>query len=377
MPLKQYAANPNQETVEILKATANNLNNDFDFSTYTYLIEDTITKTNFFTSPAENLIWDNVQPRRQRAADFTLPADIISIGSQALVLRNQLILNTGDNATTIIGYDLRQNDTISSLTTLADFYAYDDGSAEYGAGINQRFGQVAVRYELHEKDTLTDIQIHLTKFEKDLIGQTFNLVIWKSLGTPENPTDSVIYKINVPIQYPKKRNEFLSIEKIKQLSDPNFRFKNLGLEGTFYVGWEQTTNDRMTVGYDRNTNSTDQIFFNAGNQWANWDAEADEFGSLMIRPVFGDNIVLGYKPDSRPQFTAFPNPATDQLNLQGELPKQIEILDLNGNAHFKANIPQGQSATSFRLPAHLASGIYLLKATTARQQIFHLRLIIR
>ena len=51
--------------------------------------------------------------------------------------------------------------------------------------------------------------------------------------------------------------------------------------GTFYVGWEQITNDLLNIGLDKNSISNQYMFYNVGGGWVN-----SQFpGSWMIRPV--------------------------------------------------------------------------------------------
>jgi hypothetical protein len=44
--------------------------------------------------------------------------------------------------------DFRINDTVRTIVPIRDFLAYDNGSVDYSAGINQRSGMLAVRYEV-------------------------------------------------------------------------------------------------------------------------------------------------------------------------------------------------------------------------------------
>src|SRR5690606_9637016 len=49
------------------------------------------------------------------------------------------------------------NDTARSTFVLHDYYAYDDGTAELGVGVNQDRGKIAYQFVLEEPDVLTHI----------------------------------------------------------------------------------------------------------------------------------------------------------------------------------------------------------------------------
>lgn len=372
MPLKQYFANPTAETSDSLKATINNLSSGFDVISYKMVLEDTITKT-VLTDLGTTTSFVLGGNKRQFPVGRLIPASPFTNNNQKKAIRSKLIVNTGD-----ITLALRRNDTLSQVNMLSDYLAYDDGSAEYGAGVNQRFGKVAIKFTLNEPDTLTDIRFHLTKFEKDLVGQTFNLVIWQQLAIFPVLRDSVKYKLVVPIRYPTKRDTLLSVEAVRKQVEAGFKFPLIPLPaGEFYIGWEQTNNDRVTMGYDRNTNSTAQILFNVGNQWGGFDPQPDETGSLLFRPVFAKDYLLSREMEkSKVPFSIFPNPAQDYVNLQGSLPTQVDILDLQGRIRTTHHLGRQEGVWQISTEG-LATGFYLLRGTMKNGKSFIQKLIIQ
>ena len=48
-----------------------------------------------------------------------------------------------------------------SLNKINDYLSYDDGKAEFAAGINQEDGEVVVMYILKQIDTITHIDLFL------------------------------------------------------------------------------------------------------------------------------------------------------------------------------------------------------------------------
>ena len=51
---------------------------------------------------------------------------------------------------------------------------------------------------------------------------------------------------------------------------------------TFYIGWRQSSADRLNIGFDRNVNRKQDIFYNLGTGFQNTIFD----GALMMRPVF-------------------------------------------------------------------------------------------
>ncbi len=378
MPLKQYFANPTQETSENLQGKINNLSGSgFDVVSYKAILEDTLTKTVLADlGTISPFIFGGTQ--QQFAVSRPIPPNVLAVSTTPLAIRSKFMLITGDGASTIPPIDLRRNDTLTCLNILSDYLAYDDGSAEYGAGINQRFGKVAVKFKLNVADTLTDIRFHLTKFEKDLAGQTFNLIIWKHLAIPPLAKDSVIYKLVVPIRYSSKRDEVLSAEAVRRQVQPTFKFPLIPLPaGEFYIGWEQTNNDRVTLGYDRNTNTTADIFFNVGNEWNNWTPEPEETGSLVLRPVFSDDYLTASEPiAAKTPFRLFPNPVEAVLYIEGNLPAKIDIIDLQGRVRLTQQARQGETRLAISVET-LPAGFYLLRGTLSNGKSYIQKFVVQ
>ncbi len=377
MPIKQYFANPLAETSDSLKATINNLSGSgFDVVSYKMVLEDTLTKTiltDLGTATPFILGGDKTQfPVARR-----IPPTPFANNNQKKAIRTKFIAITGDGTTTIPPVDLRINDTLTQINMLSDYLAYDDGSAEYGAGVNQRFGKVGIRFRLNEPDTLTDIRFHLTKFEKDLTGQTFNVVIWQKIAQGGELIDVVKYKLVVPIRYPPTRDTLLSVEAVRRQVEASFKFPLISLPaGEFYIGWEQTNNDRILIGYDRNTNSTADIFFNSGNGWGIFEAQPDEVGSLLFRPVFSKDYLLSREVEkTTAPFVIFPNPSNGIFNIQGDLPTEVQILDLQGRV--QATYAGRQGGYNQINLTNLPAGFYLLRAKMRHGKFFMQKLIIQ
>ncbi len=245
--------------------------------------------------------------------------------SAPLLLRYTFNVNTGDLTTTIPSVDLRKNDTISGTTVLSDYYAYDDGTAEYGLGIRQRQGRVACKFVLNQADTLTAINFSFTRLETDLQGQTFVLSVWKYLDN-NNARESILYQKSLPVTYSDTVNGYALNKFITHELD-----FSVAVSDTFYVGWQQSSDDILAIGLDKNTDAGKQVFSNTTGEW---EQNTTITGSPMIRPVFG--VVtkpVGIKKEEPAEikaFTVYPNPTRNKVNWETPGISSAEVYDVLG-----------------------------------------------
>ncbi len=125
------------------------------------------------------------------------------------------------------------------------------------------------------------------------------------------------------------------------------------LEDTIYIGIEQFTSDFIPIGLDKNTDNGNKIIINLGEVWErNFSVD----GSLMIRPVFGTPFAPTETEEEINQaISIFPNPAKEQLNINGIF-DSYTVMDLSGKkVDFRA-IDQSSIDIS-----NLDQGIYLIR----------------
>lgn len=272
--------------------------------------------------------------------------------SASFELESLFYLKTNDTIVTNRNY--RVNDTVKSVTKIANYYAYDDGSAEIGAGISKRGAQLAYRYILNQPDTITHIDIYFPAFLNTQAATTIKLFVWKRL---DGQNSSILHQETFPLQLSDQINEL----KRYTLS------RNIVIEDTCYIGYEQNIDELLPVGFDRNTNSSNQIFFNRSAQGA-WEVYDEETtGSLMLRPIFSEAIVTGIDPDDAPfeevKLKLYPNPTRSHVNIDGPF-QEVLVFDIRGNLLHQTS--QNQITLS-GWPA----GIYLFKVKTKKQILTH------
>lgn len=232
--------------------------------------------------------------------------------------------------------DLRINDSTSTKYIFHNYYAYDDGTAEYAAGTNINGAQVAVKYWLEVSDTLTHVDIYFPKIDPISDGSALELQIFKTLN--EEPIRSQ----NINVINGEAINQFTRY----QLNNP------IVLTDTFYVGYQQSKNEYIGVGFDRsNIEASDYIYENRTGQW---EKNGRLEGALMIRPVFEstDSLVTSVREVPN-QLKAYPNPTEGLLKIDGKY-HSISIVDFSGKEWVR------NKASEIHDIGNLPAGLYLL-----------------
>lgn len=304
-------------------------------------------------------IGNPLQPLEFRKTPIQTPPDLssLSVLDSAVRIKLKLWINSGDNVVpstadplgdyNTIKYapiDFRHNDTTHVEYMLDNYYAYDDGTAEYGASLNQPGALLAYLFTLNtlKRDTLVAIDFYFPEFGED-IGQSIEVQILRDLsGDP----GSFLHKQTVGVVRGAK-NKFwrLGLDRL------------VGVKDQFYVGWKQSTSTSLPIGLDKNTNSGDKIFFNTTGEW---EPNINLTGSLMIRPVFGKGkaVTTGLPTQEINPLHFYPNPSNGSFMVTGDV-KVIEVFDITGKAVASTieKTPDGQRVQLL----HAHPGLYILR----------------
>ena len=225
------------------------------------------------------------------------------------------------------------NNVFTKRQQFNPWYAYDDGGAEGGIGLDytslptNHKGQFALQFNNKRTDSLKGVAIYFNQSKEDVAFRTFKLKIWKSLSPLNQPDnlDKVVHSqvIDKPI-YTDSVDGFAYIM---------FDTAILMSAGDFYVGWEQNQKFLLNVGYDNTYRFNDEQRFNPNvyfNLLSSWKKAFDVFGTPMIRPIFGQRQELFFstKTIDPNSVNLFPNPTTGIVNLSG-LPNDATIKVLN------------------------------------------------
>jgi len=287
--------------------------------------------------------------------DFYFPPDL-SKQTAVFQIKNYFNPITGDNN--------QANDTIYNYQVFGNEYAYDDGSAENGYGVQGIDENLAHEFDIKKTDTLTSIKIYFNPIKYNYSSESFKLTVWSSIGSSE----TIIYQQTAYYQpIYSNTNEFLKYTLDVPL---------VLTAGTYYFGWEKITNSKLNVGWDVNTNNQSKVHFTIGGLWQT----ASYPGSLMIHPVFGtapDPVVTIEENEiiTKDDFVVYPNPAKNVLffKINNNLSYQIDIMDVFGKS-----IIQSQSNLTNKIDiSALSQGIYLVRFINKEtQQIVTKKVII-
>ncbi|MCE7071562.1 T9SS type A sorting domain-containing protein [Dyadobacter sp. CY327] len=345
MPLRQYRVNPQAAISDSVKTdVANNFNN-FNILTSTFTIRDATKGTELFRNVQRSIYVESLKSKS--LAVKTAPLAINS-NLDSLKLITKFWVTTTD---TIPGVNLKTNDSITSRVDLTDYYAYDDGSAEYGVQVNQKLGRVAVQYTLAKPDTIGGVRLAMVQFNKDVSGQGFTIQIFDNKnGKP----DKLIAQRSVGARYPALRNGFIDYAFSTPVAVPD----------TFYVGWLQLNEQPVTVGFDRNSMlGRNAVFYNLGTEWAK---ETALKGSIMIRPYLGKKaagVVTGNEPVATTDIRFFPNPNKGVINWENASIKRIEIYAMQGHL-VQTIVPEKDQRSAV---VQLSEGIYVVKSSDGKR----------
>jgi hypothetical protein len=245
------------------------------------------------------------------------------------------------------------NDKIISHQLFADYYAYDDGSAEAGYGLvgeGTKAARLAYRFtNLNPGDSLFAVDFYFNRSFADASRKFFRLAVWKDQN---NAPGELLYVQDGAVPRYSGINSFQRIE----LDTAQV------VNGTYYIGWIQTTPDALNVGFDRQNNHRSDIFYNITGTWVNTSFE----GSLMIRPVFANKSRksgIDQPENVLPlnQAKIYPNPSSDQVMIdcgEGSEIVRITLTDMQGRvvaSHLEAG-PQCRISV-----ASLPNGMYLIR----------------
>lgn len=257
-------------------------------------------------------------------------------------------INSGNNINFV-------NDTLKFYQKFFNYFSYDDGSPEAGYGLTPAGSRLAYKFMLNIPDTLKSVQFFFNQTLNSANKQFFYLTVWNdNNGVP----GTVIYEKGGHRPEFKGLNEFYNYE----LSIPVY------VSGTFYVGWRQTTDDNLNVGFDLNTNHSNKIFYNVDGSWK----PSQKKGALMIRPVLGS--------ESKPYvginetlitttFNFFPNPVTSGfINIASNdetITTQDYTIEIINPLGKKVMTSAYVSTLNVQ---HLSNGLYFIRLTNTKNQ---------
>jgi hypothetical protein len=245
---------------------------------------------------------------------------------------------------------LLDNDTVNSYQVFGSYYAYDDGSAEVGYGVQGIGSKLGHEFLIKKDDTLKAFQIYFNPIANNLSSETFRLKVWSSLSPEVEIYSQAASLFTSPIY--SNTNEFLNYD----LDVPLYL-----TAGTYYFGWEKISANFLNVGWDVNTNNKTKVHFNSVGVWqtASFD------GTLMLRPVFGSvtdpQVSVNENKNLTADFEIYPNPTSDAFyfksNKLNNNSYHIQLVDIYGKI-----VIETESSLSNKIDVrNISNGIYLIR----------------
>jgi hypothetical protein len=374
IPYSQLFAFPDTIFAPV-KVVLSSFENNIQPVEYNYIIKDewasnTIYVENSTINPLTNFGRGTIETAAIDKSIFNTNTDSLYISTEFQFISGdkyfiKSINNGGADTTFLVDdfYNFRLNDTIRRNFLIHDVLAYDDGSAEFSAGINQSNGQLAIQYIIAEQDSITDIDIYFPLIKPVISeGEQMNLSVFNAVLKNDTLSDvTLLAKQNFTISPSDSINKFIRY---------SFEFPVV-VSDTFYIGFQQFKDDFIGIGLDKTTNQGSKIFINTQGDW---DRNIKVEGSLMMRPIFGKtdydpNAVVGIEKSEIENLNIYPNPAKDLIHVKGDF-DELEIISISGQViNFRI---QNSTINSSSIP----NGIYILKATIRGQMQMH-KIIIR
>ncbi|MHC2993745.1 hypothetical protein OB13_19980 [Pontibacter sp. HJ8] len=339
MPARQFLADPAGNLSEEVTATVNNLGEMPGAIAWRGFIQRAGTTAADTFLREQGLLPGLV---RQFEVKGTPRVSNLNLAQDGFALQHGFILDTKEQ-----NAQQRANDSTYRTTQFADYYAYDDGTAEEGFSFVSSSGatQVGQRFDLSLPDQVRAFRVYFPLVGNMLRNTSITFKIWANENEIPGRT---LHEQVFQVQYTEELNTFYEVE----LTAP------VAVEGSFFMGWSQPGTTFLNIGFDRNERATGRRFlFSSVNGWLE-DTSVE--GAVMMRPVMtGQALGLEDIPlDERVQ--VYPNPSTGTLYFKGDY-RHFTVYDVTGRAVFNQKASVGNSPV--QLP-QLAPGLYSIRIET-------------
>tara|TARA_R110000822_G_scaffold107922_5_gene237160 strand:- start:44854 stop:46731 length:1878 start_codon:yes stop_codon:yes gene_type:complete len=355
MPTEQFFADPAKYLSET-NTEFYNLNDFFQPIQFTTTVKDLGTGNQLEVLNNESVANPPPGPYARRTfTSPTLSVANIDVDADSLWLETTYYIKSGDNfyienisatndTTFNTNLDYRVNDTVRVITKIDDFFAYDDNEADFAAGINQNGGKLAYEFFAEERALLTHIDINFPFTQQ--AGEPIELFVWTNIEE-EARSEEILFQDSYSVLRPASIGAMTTYE----LDTPIF------VQGTFFIGFQQATNEFLAVGLDKNQDSGDKMFYNVDGTWRK---NENVKGSFLMRPRFDKTVASTFVPGKvapEVQLDVYPNPSEGEFNIRG----QVEALQLFDSWGKEAQFTVEETQTGLKvLFGKNQKGIYLL-----------------
>lgn len=252
-------------------------------------------------------------------ATLPLPTDkrFFDPTAQGIELSMTLHLVSGDS----IFYDpidFHWNDTLRVKYFLDSVYAYDDGVAEYSAGLVDPGNELAYRFDnVHAgKDSIINgVNIYFPSFTGVTSANNLEFFILDdNNGNPGN----VLYEQTIDISL-TSMNQFMVVDSL---------YEGVIVQDVFYIGYREPSTGRVRIGLDKSNDTGDQMYYRLSEN-GQWQQNDRVTGSLMMRPRFGPATVNTSIQETLKPVSIYPNPNRGEFYVKGSF-DQLRVLSITG-----------------------------------------------
>lgn len=288
----------------------------------------------------------------------------VPLTSTPKFLRQRITLATNENNALT-----QSNDTISRVTELGTYFAYDDGTAETSVSLPPAstgpVSYLAQRFDLNQPDQIRAIRLYLVPSTAG--GRTISLNLWDDDGTGK------------PAATPKATKSFTTPASLP--GGPAFVEISFDapvpVSSRFYVGYgEAATQNNVAFGFDlNNAPPAGYLLLNALGTWSTLSTATATrpAGALMLRPVTGSTITGTAAPaEVAAAYQLYPNPTPDgRVRVQGRYARATALDALGRVVWEQPAAEQGQPELT--LPP-LPAGVYFVRLALPDGQLVTKRL---
>ena len=239
------------------------------------------------------------------------------------------------------------NDTISRITELAYYYAYDDGSPE-AMVTTSAFSYIVYRIDLNKADQVKGLRLYMMP-APTATSRVLTVGIWDDKDGKPSGVAKATQLYTVPVAPPAN------------YVDVNFP-SPVPVSGTFYIGYAPSGNF-LQAGLDYSTTIPENyVLVSEGAVTAtsnNWAVRSTLPGAVMMRPVLTNNIVTAVADAATAaSYSVYPNPSTGLVQVLGKY-RQATVLDAMSRVAWVQ--PAAQAGQELLNLNNLPAGVYVVR----------------
>ncbi|MDR2979372.1 MAG: T9SS type A sorting domain-containing protein [Bacteroidales bacterium] len=271
--------------------------------------------------------------------------------------------------------DIRnQNDTMVYQQKFHNYYAYDDGTPEYGytviSNVTNPNIYFAMRFDLTEPDTLRSVRMFFNGVHNNDNNAAFTLKVWEATIAANGDTIPGNELYSQSVLYPEYGEDFLDFVDY-------FLEEPIRVSGMIFVGYYQNHNVQLNLGFDQNTDARGGVLrkFSSNGEWKPSMLKGSPMVRIVLGKYFDPTQIIDHQNITN-NIKIYPNPTNSTAIIEISDPSvqvdQIMIYDMYGK------LLDTQQATSTEIRVDLnrfAPGLYLFRLQNDRQLIHTAKVI--